>query len=115
MSRPLGLPIIGPSSSPRGNPMQNIQSSEPQQDRALWMDRFRATRSASEALASGLTAEDQTIQSMPDASPTKWHLAHTTWFFETFLLIPLVSGYEPFAPAFQFLFNSYYEAVGPRH
>src|SRR5579864_3926177 len=96
-------------------PMQNIRSNEPQPDRALWVDRFRATRSASEALASGLTAEDQTIQSMPDASPTKWHLAHTTWFFETFLLMPLMRDYQPFAPAFQYLFNSYYEAVGPRH
>ena len=95
--------------------MQNRQSSEPRHDRAPWVERFRATRSSSEALASGLTAEDQTIQSMPDASPTKWHLAHTTWFFETFLLMPSVPDYKPFAAPFQYLFNSYYEAVGPRH
>src|SRR5690349_11551009 len=52
---------------------------------------------------------------MPDASPTKWHLAHTTWFFETFLLKPQLPTYRPFDPAYEYLFNSYYEAVGPRH
>jgi len=62
-----------------------------------------------------LSPEDQTIQSMPDASPTKWHLAHTTWFFETFLLKPQLPDYRPFDPAYEYLFNSYYEAVGPRH
>ncbi len=66
-------------------------------------------------LAANLTPEDQTIQSMPDASPTKWHLAHTTWFFETFLLSRRDPAYRPFDPAFAYLFNSYYEAVGPRH
>src|SRR4029450_6149195 len=66
-------------------------------------------------LAEPLSAEDQTVQSMPDASPTKWHLAHTTWFFETFVLRPYASRYRPFDPAYEYLFNSYYEAVGPRH
>jgi ergothioneine biosynthesis protein EgtB len=77
--------------------------------------RFRAVRAHSLTLAAPLSAEDQQIQSMPDVSPTKWHLAHVTWFFETFLLQPHLKGYEPFDPAFGYLFNSYYEAVGERH
>jgi ergothioneine biosynthesis protein EgtB len=77
--------------------------------------RFQSVRGATEMLAAGLTEEDQCVQSMPDASPAKWHRAHTTWFFEQFVLVPHVSGYQEFDPAFCFLFNSYYEAVGPRH
>src|ERR1700734_4541954 len=77
--------------------------------------RFQSVRQATEALAIGLTEEDQCVQSMPDASPAKWHRAHTTWFFEQFVLVPHVPGYRVFDPAFGFLFNSYYEAVGPRH
>ena len=76
--------------------------------------RYAAVRARTEALAAPLSAEDQQVQSMPDVSPTKWHLAHTTWFFETFLLIPFAPGYERFDPAFDYLFNSYYEAVGER-
>ncbi len=75
----------------------------------------RAVRQYTEFLASGLTAEDQCVQSMPDASPAKWHRAHTTWFFEQFVLEPHLPGYRRFDEAFSFLFNSYYEAVGPRH
>ncbi|MCR6476781.1 ergothioneine biosynthesis protein EgtB [Variovorax sp. ZS18.2.2] len=78
-------------------------------------DRFRDVRATSLALAAPLSAEDQCIQSMPDASPTKWHLAHTTWFFETVLLQPHAEGYQPFDTRFHYLFNSYYEALGPRH
>ncbi|MET3441765.1 ergothioneine biosynthesis protein EgtB [Variovorax paradoxus] len=78
-------------------------------------DKFREVRAASLALAAPLSAEDQCIQSMPDASPTKWHLAHTTWFFETVLLQPHATGYRPFDVRFHYLFNSYYEALGPRH
>jgi len=77
--------------------------------------RFREVRSFTEALASPLSAEDQTVQTMPDVSPTKWHRAHTTWFFETFVLGPHVPGHRDFDPDYRFLFNSYYEAVGPRH
>jgi ergothioneine biosynthesis protein EgtB len=77
--------------------------------------RFQAVRGESLALAAPLSAEDQCIQSMPDASPTKWHLAHTTWFFETVLLQPHAAGYRAFDPRFHYLFNSYYEALGPRH
>ena len=76
--------------------------------------RYRAVRQATEALTRALTPEDQLAQSMPDASPTKWHLAHVTWFWETFLLIPNLAGYKPFDPRFHYLFNSYYEALGPR-
>jgi ergothioneine biosynthesis protein EgtB len=77
--------------------------------------RYRRVRDATEALAAPLSAEDQTVQSMPDASPTKWHRAHTTWFFETFLLLPHHPSYRPFDERFFYLFNSYYEAAGPRH
>jgi ergothioneine biosynthesis protein EgtB len=77
--------------------------------------RYHEVRALSERLAAPLTAEDQTVQSMPDASPTKWHLAHTSWFFETFLLDPGLPGYQPLNPAYAFLFNSYYEGVGPRY
>src|SRR5689334_15792593 len=76
---------------------------------------YRAVREYTDSLASGLTNEDQCVQSMPDASPAKWHRAHTTWFFEEFVLRPHLADYEPFDPSFRFLFNSYYEAVGPRH
>ena len=84
-------------------------------DRTPLRERFRQVRDETEALAAPLSAEDQTIQSMPDASPTKWHRAHTTWFFETFLLTPLLPGYEQFHPDFAYIFNSYYVAAGPRH
>ncbi|MCU1374322.1 MAG: egtD, partial [Actinomycetia bacterium] len=76
---------------------------------------YGSVRSLTEALAAPLSAEDQTVQSMPDVSPTKWHRAHTTWFFETFVLQPHARHYRPFDEAFGYLFNSYYEAVGPRH
>ncbi|UYN97943.1 MAG: ergothioneine biosynthesis protein EgtB [Enhydrobacter sp.] len=82
---------------------------------ASLVDRVVSVRSMTERLASPLSPEDQTVQSMPEASPTKWHLAHTTWFFETFLLRPSVPNYRAFDPAYDYLFNSYYEAVGPRH
>jgi len=74
---------------------------------------FKNVRAASDALAAPLSAEDCTIQSMPDASPVKWHLAHTSWFFETIVLGAL--GIPPFDPSYAYLFNSYYEALGPRH
>ncbi len=76
---------------------------------------YQCVRRETEALAAPLSAEDQTIQSMPDASPAKWHRAHTTWFFETFILVPHLPGYRIFDPAFGYVFNSYYNAAGPRH
>ena len=77
--------------------------------------RYHAVRALTETLAASLSPEDQTVQSMPDTSPTKWHRAHTTWFFETFLLRRFAACYQPFDPQYEYLFNSYYEAVGPRH
>ena len=78
-------------------------------------ERFVEVRGTTEALAAPLSAEDQQVQSMPDVSPTKWHRAHTTWFFETFLLQPELPGYEAHHPGYGYLFNSYYDAVGARH
>lgn len=79
---------------------------------ASLMDAWRATRARTLALAAPLSAEDQCLQSMPDASPTKWHLAHTTWFFETFILQPHAPRHAVFDEAFAVLFNSYYHGVG---
>jgi ergothioneine biosynthesis protein EgtB len=76
---------------------------------------FCEVRSLTERLAAPLSAEDCLVQSMPDASPVKWHLAHTSWFFETFVLTPYLAGYRPFRAEFGYLFNSYYNAVGDRH
>lgn len=76
---------------------------------------YATVRAHTERLAAGLSAEDQCIQSMPDASPAKWHRAHTSWFFEQFVLLPHAPGYTAFDAAFTYLFNSYYEAVGARH
>jgi len=86
----------------------------PKVDRLSLARRYAGVRAQTEALTASLTPEDAQIQSMPDASPAKWHLAHTAWFFETFLLAPNV-GYQPFDPDFSYLFNSYYEALGPRY
>ncbi len=76
---------------------------------------YREVRERTELLAAPLSPEDQMLQSMPEASPTKWHRGHTTWFFETFVLKPHLPGYVAFHPAYNYLFNSYYEAVGERH
>ena len=73
---------------------------------------FRQIRGATEELCRPLEVEDYVLQSMPDASPVRWHLAHTTWFFETFLLAPYVPGHRSPHEAYQHLFNSYYQAVG---
>ena len=83
--------------------------------RTGWRDAFRRVRGETERRAAHLSAEDQIVQSMADASPTKWHRAHVTWFFEQFLLVPNEPGYQIFDERFPFLFNSYYVAAGPRH
>ncbi|MDZ7674846.1 MAG: ergothioneine biosynthesis protein EgtB [Acidimicrobiales bacterium] len=77
--------------------------------------RFCDVRNLTETLAEPLGPEDQTVQSMADVSPTKWHRAHVTWFFEEFVLGPTIESYGVFHPQYSYLFNSYYEAVGPRH
>jgi ergothioneine biosynthesis protein EgtB len=88
---------------------------EPRADaRRYWRDAFVSVRAETERRAAPLSAEDQVVQSMPDASPAKWHRAHVTWFFEQFLLRPLASSYRPFDGRFGYLFNSYYVAAGPR-
>ncbi len=83
-------------------------------DTSRLTQQFLDVRATTDLLASRLSAEDQTPQSMPDASPAKWHRAHTTWFFEEFILRPDPS-YAEYDPSYRYLFNSYYEAVGPRH
>src|SRR3954467_10818836 len=75
---------------------------------------YEEVRHLTVRLCSPLVPEDYVVQSMPDASPAKWHLAHTTWFFETFVLAQACPGYRPFHPGFAYLFNSYYNAVGDR-
>jgi ergothioneine biosynthesis protein EgtB len=78
-------------------------------------EQFQQVRAATTALCAPLAAEDYVVQSMPDASPAKWHLAHTTWFFEEFVLQHAQDTYEFHAPEYRYLFNSYYNAVGPMH
>jgi len=83
--------------------------------REVLLNRFQAVRARTEELVAPLSSEDQVIQSMDDTSPSKWHRAHTTWFYETFVLAPHLPGYKVFDPDFGYLFNSYYEAQGARH
>lgn len=97
------------------NPNAAAPAAVPGASRAALAERFARVRARSLALAAPLSPEDQCVQSMPDASPTKWHLAHTSWFFEAVVLGPHVPGYEPFDPRWHTLFNSYYESLGPRH
>jgi ergothioneine biosynthesis protein EgtB len=116
----MSFSIAPPSSRPR-DPTDDGTSLvravvEPSDDlRRAWLAAFRRVRAETEQRAALLSAEDQVVQSMADASPTKWHRAHTTWFFEQFLLRPFAKDYEPFDERFAYLFNSYYVAAGPRH
>ncbi len=97
---------------PIPDPTSSVPTADPSADRTA---KYRLVREATRALAAPLSAEDCAIQSMPDASPVKWHLAHTTWFFETFVLEPHCRDYRVFEPAYRVLFNSYYNAVGEKH
>ncbi len=105
MARSATSPVSRQISAPR----------TPNEMRAQWRAAFARVRAETERRAAHLSAEDQIVQSMADASPTKWHRAHVTWFFETFLLVPHLPGYTIFDQRFPFLFNSYYVAAGPRH
>jgi ergothioneine biosynthesis protein EgtB len=97
-------------------PMPGIDAARASSNRrGAWIAAFQEVRGETERRAAPLSDEDQVIQSMPDASPTKWHRAHTTWFFEQFLLLPHLPGYQVFDRQFAYLFNSYYVAAGPRH
>jgi ergothioneine biosynthesis protein EgtB len=98
------------SSVPQTN--QQLLANTPQEQLC---QRYQTIRHISKQLCAPLAIEDYGVQSMPEVSPPKWHLAHTTWFFETFILVPHLPGYQVFHPQFGYLFNSYYEAVGERH
>ena len=114
-SAPLSDKALRPA-APMLHAVQARHATElPQAARDDLLQRYRHLRSHSDAVAAMLSAEDMVVQSMPDASPTKWHLAHTTWFFETFLLQAFVPGYQVFHPDYVYLFNSYYETIGARH
>src|SRR5450756_4974 len=97
-----------------GKPDRGILGTDHAQSAAL-AAQFERVRLQTERLAHPLSAEDCALQSMPDASPVKWHLAHTTWFFETFVLERFIPGYRHFDPRYRVLFNSYYNAVGDKH
>jgi ergothioneine biosynthesis protein EgtB len=103
------------SEGPRGAALVSGEGRPPVEDRGRWVDAFHRVRDETEARASHLSAEDQIVQSMADTSPTKWHRAHVTWFFETFLLVEFDPSYKIFDARFPFLFNSYYIAAGPRY
>jgi hypothetical protein len=78
------------------------------------LEDYQTVRRTTERLCAPLATEDYVVQAMPDASPTKWHLAHTAWFFETFVLRPHLAGYRPLVETYRSLFNSYYNSVGPQ-
>src|ERR1700728_3476703 len=101
--------------SERGGEGTDLMEMSGRSARSDLLGAYGAVRATTERLASVLSAEDQTVQTMPDVSPTKWHRAHVTWFFETFVLGEYASGYRAFDEAYAYIFNSYYEAVGARH
>jgi ergothioneine biosynthesis protein EgtB len=109
----MALTAIKPVPPSAAQPAQGKEATEA--GRAAGAEAFRRVRAETEKRAAHLSAEDQIVQSMADASPTKWHRAHVTWFFEQFLLVPNDPSYKIFDERFPFLFNSYYVAAGPRH
>ena len=113
MPRVAVVPLFGHGR--KMNPVAAKSSAPAADPRGLWSQAFRSVRTETERRAAPLSAEDQMVQSMADASPTKWHRAHTTWFFEQFVLAPHRPSYRVFDANFAYLFNSYYVAAGPRH
>jgi ergothioneine biosynthesis protein EgtB len=97
--------------------VHTVKNGAPAADRSIasLAERFRQIRALTHTLCAPLVTEDYVIQTMQDVSPTKWHLAHTTWFFETFVLTPFAEEYRPYNPDFAYLFNSYYVQAGDRH
>jgi ergothioneine biosynthesis protein EgtB len=108
-------PLEGQPMTPAPDAVAAPRVDAPDALRADLLRRYECIRAFSELLCAPLVPEDYVVQSMPDVSPTKWHLAHTSWFFETFLLAPHSPDYQPFNPHFAYLFNSYYLTVGDRH
>ena len=98
----------------RSSPVVTEEKKEEKQTAESLLVQFTSVRQQTEVLTAPLNAEDQMVQSCPEASPAKWHLAHTSWFFETFVLTPYLQGYRSLHPQFRNLFNSYYNAVGPQ-
>src|SRR5215218_896512 len=111
---PSHSPVIRLDDEGKISTIRKFETASPD-PRAKWIAAFRAVRAETERRAAPLGPEDQIVQSMADASPTKWHRAHTTWFLEQFLLVPYLDGYPVFDPNYAYLFNSYYVAAGPRH
>jgi ergothioneine biosynthesis protein EgtB len=107
--------LANPQIPDRSNPVALVDPEAAPEQVPVSAVRYAAVRRFSEALCTDLAPEDLVPQSMPDASPTKWHLAHTTWFFETFVLLPFLPGHTPHHPRYGYLFNSYYNGAGERH
>jgi ergothioneine biosynthesis protein EgtB len=109
----LSAPSVETASEPAAAESSLFRASQSRVERLR--DRFHQIRKFTNALCVGLEPEDCVVQSMPDVSPTKWHVAHTTWFFETFILKKFVPGYRAEIPEYAYLFNSYYNAAGDMH
>ncbi|MGD8886406.1 MAG: DinB family protein, partial [Gammaproteobacteria bacterium] len=94
---------------------RNLATSLQQPTGGSLLEDYQRIRSQTESLCEPLATDDYNVQTMPDVSPTKWHIAHVSWFFETFLLKPYLPNYQPYHAKFAHLFNSYYETVGTFH